>query len=116
MAHLVFFVMDCTDKCEDVLDAWEQAGAPGVTILESLGLARLRAAMSDDLPLLPSLNDLMGRRELHHRTLFSVIDDDDTLERLIAATQGIVGDFERPHSGLLFVVPVTRVFGLKRHG
>lgn len=115
MPHLIVFVLDCTDECPDVLNAWEEAGAPGVTILESFGLGRLRAAMRDDLPLIPSLDDLLGRSELHHRTLFTVVPDESTLDRVFAATERIIGDFTRPHSGLLFTIPVGRVSGLKPH-
>lgn len=114
MAHLLVFVLDSLEQCPDVLEAWEEAGVSGVTILESTGLGRLRDAMRDDLPLLPSLRDLLASRELHHRTLFTVIEDEATLERIIAATERVIGDFTRHHTGLLFVVPVTRVLGLDR--
>jgi nitrogen regulatory protein PII len=116
MAHLLVFVLDNLEQCPAILDAWEEAGTPGVTILESTGLGRLRGAMRDDLPLLPSLRDLLARQELHNRTLFTVIEDEATLERVITATEQIIGDFTRPHTGLLFVVPVSRVLGLKKRG
>ena len=114
MAYLLVIVLDNLEQCSDILDAWEEAGTPGVTILESTGLARLRSAMRDDLPLLPSMRDLLASRELHHRTLFTVIEDEATLERVIAATERIIGDFSRHHTGLLFVVPVSRVLGLEK--
>jgi hypothetical protein len=62
MAHLVVFVLDNLEQCSAVLEAWEEAGALGVTILESTGLRRLRGVMRDDLPLLPSLRDLLVAR------------------------------------------------------
>ena len=114
MTHLLVFVLDNLEQCPDILDAWEEAGVPGVTILESTGLGHLRSAMRDDLPLLPSLRDLLASRELHHRTLFTVIEDEATLERIITATERIIGDFTRHHTGLLFVVPVIRVLGLEK--
>jgi nitrogen regulatory protein P-II 1 len=114
MAHLLVFVLDNLERCPAILDAWEEAGAPGVTILESTGLRRLRGAMRDDLPLLPSLRDLLASRELQNRTLFTVIEDEATLERVITATEQIIGDFTHPYTGLLFVVPVSRVLGLKK--
>ncbi|NOZ29429.1 MAG: hypothetical protein GXP39_15445 [Chloroflexi bacterium] len=114
MTHLLVFVLDNLEQCSDILDAWEEAGVPGVTILESTGLRRVRGVVRDDLPLLPSLNDLLASRELHHRTLFTVIEDEATLERVIATTERVVGDFNRHHTGLLFVVPVTRVLGLRK--
>ena len=114
MTHLLVFVLDNLEQCPDILDAWEEAGVPGVTILESTGLGHLRSAMRDDLPLLSSLRDLLASRELHHRTLFTVIEDEATLERIITATERIIGDFTRHHTGLLFVVPVIRVLGLEK--
>lgn len=112
MAHLLVFVLDNLEQCPDILDAWEKAGVPGVTILESTGLGRVRGVVRDDLPLLPSLSDILASRELHHRTLFTVVEDEATLERVIAATEQVIGDFSRHHTGLLFVVPVSRVLGL----
>jgi hypothetical protein len=70
--------------------------------------------MRDDIPLLPSLRDVLAGQELHHRTLFSVIEDDATVERVVSATERIVGGFDRRHTGLLFVVPVSQVFGLEK--
>ncbi len=114
MAHMLVCVLNNLEQCPDILDAWEAAGAPGVTILESTGLGRVRSAVRDDLPLLPSLRDFFASQELHHRTLFTVIEDEASLEQVIAATEHIAGDFSRHHTGLLFVVPVSRVLGLEK--
>ncbi len=114
MAQLLVLILDNLEQCPAVLDAWEEAGVGGVTILESSGLGRLRGILSDDLPLMPSLRDLFASREFQHRTLFTVVEEEETLERVIAATQRIVGDLSEPHTGLLFVVPVSRVLGLHK--
>ena len=114
MANLLVFVLDCIEQCPNVLDAWEEVGVTGVTIVESTGLARVRNAIRDDIPLMPSLRDLLADKEEHHRTLFSVVEDDEILERAIAATQKVVGDLSNENTGILFVVPVTRVLGLKK--
>ncbi|MDH7490371.1 MAG: P-II family nitrogen regulator [Anaerolineae bacterium] len=114
MAQLLALVLDNLEQCPAVLDAWEAAGVGGVTILESSGLGRLRGIVRDDLPLIPSLRDLFATREFQHRTLFTVVEDEETLERVIAATEKVVGDLDEPHTGLLFVVPVSRVLGLHK--
>jgi nitrogen regulatory protein PII len=115
MAYLVVFVLDDPDLCRDVLDAWEAAGAPGVTILDSSGLGRVRrAGIRDDVPLMPSLSDLFRRQEDHHRTLFSVVKDQSQVEAITQATQAITGELDRGHTGLLFVVPVSQVYGLHK--
>ncbi len=112
--NLVVFVLDCTEQCPDLLHAWEEAGAVGITILESTGLRRMQAALRDDLPLMPSLRDLLAGQEMHHRTLFTVVPDEATVEAIIAATERVVGDLSRPNTGVLFVVPVSRALGLQK--
>lgn len=112
--HLVVFVLDCVEQCSDLLNAWEQAGARGVTILESTGMRRFQDAMRDDLPLMPSMRDLLAGQETHHRTMFTVVPDEETADRIVAATEEVVGDLSRPNSGFLFVVPVSRALGLQR--
>ncbi len=116
MPNMVVIVLPSLEKCQDVLDAWEGLGVTGVTVLESLGLHKIREmrTLSDDLPFFPSLRHLMESEEYHHRTAFVVLDDDFDLDRLIEGTERAVGgDFDAPNSGLLFVVPVTRALGMR---
>ena len=117
MPNMVMVVMPDLGKFHDVLDAWERCGVSGVTILESLGMHKFRQmnAGRDDLPLIPSLRSLMESEEYHHRTAFTVLDDDFDLDRLVEATQRVVGDFDAPNSGLMLVVPVARAWGLRPH-
>lgn len=113
---LVLFVLNDPHQLEPVLDAWERAGVSGVTILHSSGLGRLRQnLLRDDIPLIPSLGDLMEHSEDLHRTLFSVVEDLSLVDRLIDATKNVVGDLSLPGKGLLVVLPVTRAIGLIRN-
>ena len=115
MPWLIVLVLDDPDRCRDVLYAWEAAGAPGVTILDSSGLGRVRrAGIRDDVPIMPSLSDLFRRQEDHHRTLFSVVKDQSQVEAIAQATQALIGELDRGHTGLLFVVPVSQVYGLQK--
>lgn len=117
MPNLVVAVLPNLDRCRDVLETWERLGVSGITILESIGLHRLKQARGrrDDMPLLPSLRHLIESEEYHHRTVFVVVEDDFDLEGLLTATEASIGDFNAPDSGLLFVVPVSRAFGLRPH-
>ena len=114
MKYLVIAVIDDVAMCPSVLEAWEQAGATGVTILESTGLGRMRRGeyFRDDLPIMPSLRNLMQTREEHHRTLFSVVRSEAMVERISDATERILGDLDQPNKGIIFAVPVSHAFGI----
>jgi nitrogen regulatory protein PII len=115
MTYLVVLVLDDPDQSDALLDAWEQAGARGVTILESSGIGRVRrAALRDDMPLLPSLRNLMRGGEEPHRTFFSVVENEEQVEALASAAQRVAGDFSQPHTGLLFAMPISHVYGLHK--
>jgi nitrogen regulatory protein PII len=118
MPSLIVAVLPNFDCCHDVLEAWERFGVPGITILESAGVHRIKQLRGrrDDMPLLPSLRHLTESEEYHHRTVLAVVDDEFDLDGLMAATEAAVGgSFDSPDTGLLFVTPVTRVLGLRSH-
>ena len=117
MSYLVVLIVDDLDDCPAVLDAWEAAGVLGVTILASTGLGRMRrAGLRDDLPLMPSLQDLLeSSEEVHHRTLLSVVDSQELVDKMVAIVQQVIGNLEDPHTGFLFVVPVIQAYGLGKH-
>jgi nitrogen regulatory protein PII len=113
MYQMVILIVNNPDDCPAILEAWEALGLSGITILESSGLGSMRrAGMQDDFPLMPSLRDYFEESEIHHRILFSVVDDPATVDRMIDAAQRIIGDLEEEHTGFLFVVPVSRVVGM----
>ncbi len=114
MNYMVIAVVDELEKCPSILDAWEAVGAAGITILESTGLGRIRkgANIRDDLPLMPSLRNLLQSREEHHRTFFTVVHDEAMIDRLFEATESVLGDLKEPNKGILFAVPVVRAYGV----
>jgi hypothetical protein len=116
MKFMVLFVLHDIEALNDMLSAWEEVGIKGITILPSTGLARLRqsAALRDDLPLIPSMHDLMDTQESQNRTLVTIVDSEELVDKVVNATQAIVGDLNLPNTGILAVLPVLRVHGLDR--
>ena len=111
---MIMFILDNPSQCSDVLNAWEAAGAGGVTILASTGLGRvrMRKGLLDDMPLMPSLEEFFREEESQNRTLISVVKDREVVDRIIAATSGVVGDLNRPETGILVVLPVLDAYGI----
>ena len=116
MNYLVILVVDDINHYPEILDGWEEAGVLGATILASTGLGRMRrAGLRDDLPLMPSLQDLFESDEVHHRTLLSVVDSQELVDKMVAIAQQVIGDLEDPHTGFLCVVPVLQTIGFGKH-
>ena len=114
MYHMVLLILDDVNQCSNILEAWESEGVGGITILESTGLGRVRKlSIRDDMPLMPSLSRLLQSREERHRTLFTVVETEEMVDKVIAAAETILGDMENPHNGVIFVLPVSRVVGLQ---
>lgn len=117
MPQLVVVILPAAQACDAVVQAWAELGVTGVTILEGTGMLQTMRdhASRDDLPLMPSLRTVLESGEVQQRTLFTVVPDDFDLDALLARTEERVGDLESSDSGMLFVVPVTRVLGLGQH-
>jgi nitrogen regulatory protein P-II 1 len=111
---LVVLVLAQPDKLWDVLQTWRDAGVAGATVIESAGMSSIsHLAGRDDLPLFPSLRALSEEHSFVHNTILAVVDSDDMIDKLVAATQAIVGDLTQPERGILFAVPVTRGVGYR---
>ncbi len=118
MYYLVTLVLDDISHELDVFDAWEDAGVGGITIIESTGLARVRQknGYRDDMPLMPSIRSFFHSREEHHRTIFSIVQGEDMVQRLIEATEKVTGKLTEPNTGILFAMSLSHVAGVPRRG
>ena len=115
MYYMVLLVVDDLNMCPSVLDAWHSAKVPGITILESTGMGRLRkGGFRDDLPMMPSLSDLLRSQEHRHRTIFSVVESEEMVDKLVEITEDVLGDLNAPDTGMLVVLPVSHAAGV--HG
>lgn len=112
--YMIMFVSKDVEQASEVLDVWVKAGVQGVTILESAGMQQATAGIRADVGIVFSLKSLMRAQEIHHRTLFSAIRDEETLNSVLEATNQYVKDWTRPDVGVLFVWPLVQAFGLDK--
>jgi nitrogen regulatory protein PII len=112
---MILFVLHDTEKLDDLLAAWQEAGAPGVTVLESTGVGRIRQneALREDTPLMPSLEDFYPDPEEMSRTMFTILKD-ELVQKVVDATFKIVGDLNEPNTGVLVVLPTIAAYGLEK--
>ncbi len=115
MAFMIMYILNHVSQMPQILKAWEDAGAPGITILDSTGINRLRqAGFRDDLPLMPSLSDLLEDKSIEHKTLLMIVKTEAEVDRFVEVAREIVSDFNNHSTGVLCVFPLARVYGLDR--
>ncbi len=108
--YMLIMVLDDVSHLNEVLSAWEGAGVRGVTILESTGLHRVLRRHRPEAAY-AGFSRLFGSNYIGHNTLFAVVESMTVVEAAVAAAEGIVGNLDDPHTGIVFAVPVTRVWG-----
>jgi hypothetical protein len=103
---LILFVLNDPDQLQAVLAAWERTGVGGV---------RQKEGLRDDIPLLPGLEDFYRHDADTSHTLFTIVDTDEMVQKVVQATRQVVGDLDQPGRGILAVLPTTSVHGLIRY-
>ena len=115
MYKMIFLVTTHIDRGMAVAEAWEDEGAPGVTLIESHGLRRLKEqSRSLEINLFVSLTSLMRQIEETNQIIFTVVREDlvDTL--IDTACDVLGGDLNQANTGVAFVLPVDQVIGLRK--
>jgi nitrogen regulatory protein P-II 1 len=107
--QLLIAVINEEEKLDEILSGLVELGVTGATIVNSEGMGRV---LSHDIPIFAGLETLASRSRPLNQTIFSVIREDEKVDAVIALLQEICGDFEKPATGIVFTIPVTRVVGL----
>jgi nitrogen regulatory protein P-II 1 len=109
--YMLIMVLDDSARLNEVLQAWIDAGVKGVTILESTGVNRVLPRDSAS-PMYAGFTQIFGSGRVGHNTLFAVIEEMTTADAAVKATEAILGDLTKPHTGIIFALPVSRTWGV----
>lgn len=111
---LLIVILHNLEHLPDLLEAWKEAGIPGITLLPSSG--GFEAARQLQRSGLAGLLSVFEHSSPPQRTLMSLIDNPETLAVAISEAERVVGGFGRPRSGILFTLPVGQALGLQKWG
>ncbi len=114
--YMILYVAADLQQAKDMMNVWVKAGVTGITILESAGMRQFldKGILRDDFGPMPSMRQLFRAQETHHRTIFSVVKDDEMLQDVIRTSEEFVGSWSKPDVGVLFVWPVLCAYGLQK--
>ena len=113
---LVTFVLYNPDLLEDLMRSWNKIGVDGATIFFSsdMGMYLQKQVMRDDIPLIPSLDDFYEASQTLSRTIFTVVKEEEMIDKILSVTQDLVGDLNKAETGFFLITPVIRAYGLEK--
>jgi nitrogen regulatory protein PII len=109
---MVLCVIDDPGKVDEVLEALEAGGVTGATIMESTGLHRKR---DKSIPL-HYLYSSPEPFETDNITLFTIVPDAAMAEKCRQIIESVVGDLEKPNTGIFTTWQLDQVKGLSAQG
>ncbi len=109
--NLLVVVLNHEEHLRTLLEKLPEIDVRGATVISSTGMGQLLAT---DVPIFSTLSRLLSgaSNRVENYTVFSLIRTEETLEKAIALVHEVAGTMKEPGSGILFVLPVTRIEGL----
>jgi nitrogen regulatory protein PII len=112
--YVLFQVLEQTERLPQILEKLANIGVPGVTVLDSIGMGRILLQSSADVPTLEIIESVLKKRQPMNKTLFAVIEDEETLKKAVAVIKSICGDLNDPGKGIIFGFSLHFVEGLRK--
>ena len=120
---LIILITSNIESGLEVANRWQEAGAPGITIIKSVGLYSLqqkikKGTMEVPLHMASSMTSMMaymlGEMEHTNHVLLSVVPA-ELIPKLLEEAKGVMGDLLQPNNGVAFVVPLDEAIGVRIH-
>ena len=112
--NALFIVLNKPDYLEDLLDKFIEIGVKGATILDSqgMGFAVTHGGHGKE-PFFGKIRSIIDNSRPYNKTVFTVIEDEETLQKAVSAAKEVFGDVYEPGIGMMFTMPVGNVYGMK---
>ncbi|MCK5832098.1 hypothetical protein KAH81_00340 [bacterium] len=110
--YLMIFVLEQNSLLPEILEKLYKTGVKGTTVLNSVGMGRLLVQYGRTSPVGNLIKEKLRKGNYTNKTLFAVIRSEEVLDRAVDSITEVVGDLEKPDTGILFTIKLERVFGL----
>lgn len=109
--YALFIVLNEVDYLNDILAGFVDVGVSGATILDSQGMASFIVnGKNHGISLFNSLKILLGDALPYNKTIFTVLENEELVEKTVAVVQGVIGDVFSPGVGFMFTVPIGETY------
>lgn len=113
--YALFIVLNEIDYMEDILTGFVENKISGATILDSQGMGSAIANSNNkDIPLFSALSMLLGDAHPYSKTIFTVLENEDMVEKAVGVVQEVVADISGTGIGFMFTVPIAKVYPMKK--
>jgi len=111
--YALIIVLNKTNYLEDILTEFVRLGVRGATIIDTQGMASaIVHGQIEDIPLFGSLKTILEGSLPYNKTIFSVIDNEELLQKTVESVNEVLSDVSGPGVGFMFAVPVVKMFQL----
>ena len=107
--YALFIVLNQVDYLDEILEKFVQVGVTGATVLDSQGMAGA-IVHGGRMPLFGSLKHLMDGARAYNKTIFTVLESEELVERTAAAVQEVLDDLPAEGLGFMFSLPIGKVY------
>ncbi|MCI5938677.1 MAG: hypothetical protein SOU07_07545 [Bacilli bacterium] len=107
---ILFFVLNKVEKLNPLLNEFAKQDVKGATILSSHGMAHSLIESDDDHAFV-SLRNYLDPKRKESKTIVMVIEDNE-VEKIVNIIESIVGNLNKPDTGIVFTTPIDYVRGL----
>lgn len=108
--NVLFVVLNEVEYLDEIMETFMEIGVKGATILDSQGMGRALSEVST--PMFGGLRNYFDKARPYNKTIFTVIEEEELLNKAVESVKEVLGDISKPGVGLLFTLPVANVYGL----
>ncbi len=111
--NVLFIVLNEIEFLDDILDSFVDIGVKGATIIDSQGMgSAITNSGRGNEQFFGAIRVFLDNARPYNKTIFTVIEDEETLSEAIKTVKGILGDINKPGVGMMFTIPVGNIYGL----
>ena len=108
--QVLFIVLNKTKYLDDILARFLEIGVKGATILDSQGMAGAIAHQEGEVLNFGFLHSFMENAKPYSKTIFTVLKNQEMVERTVAAVKEVLGEKAKIGAGFMFSVPIGNMY------